>query len=816
MSCNVAKVDSKALNLLEPGALLAGALFRSLGTVAVVERFAPGTRFGPFRIVDELGRGGMGVVYRAERDDGEYQQQVAIKCANTAASLHGTEWFRRERQILAELKHPNIARLLDGGQDQDGRLWLAMEVVDGQPIDAHARAQRLDVDARLHLFLQLISAVEAAHARLLIHRDIKPSNVLVDADGRAKLLDFGIAALATDANAARAYSPGWASPEQCAGEYVGPASDQYQLGVLLNAVLRTTPERDASKPQATAQPEQIEPFVRAVDARQWPPMTAARRSELLAIVRKATAPIPSARYGSVSELGTDLRRWLELRPVSARGGGLVYTFACAWRRHPWVASGIATVLMLGIALAVVFNWRLTQQRDIAQAERQRANHEAADARAITQFLNEDLLSAADPYGQNAKDVKIGELVERAVPRVAERFHDQPDVAGELYRTLGNVLMNLGRIVPARAALDQAILALSKAYGADAPVAVEARLLRAEAEEYAGGFDENARLLNLLSVDLGGLDARDPRRIKVDYYLAWSDYIGGRFASTDASLRKLLERSAGNPGVSALERAKMQGIRSLALSRMNRDAEALDLAELAYGIRVGELGPDHPETLQSMVVLATALAGVERLDTAQATFEDAYQRARTRFGSLHYETTIIAHELGVVLMRAARPALAIPYLEAAVAAKIAANGVQSGSTVNSISWLGLAYLRADHMNGAERSFARVSGFVATSEFDQRVDISLHRNIGELRLAQGRAVDALASCDYSAQVAQPLLAASHPLRLSVEACRGIAMIGMGRKRDGRKLLLSLHMALRAAGSQDAWWAAKVDAAIATVRR
>mgnify|MGYP000266771803 CR=1 FL=1 len=210
-----------------------------------------------------------------------------------------------------------------------------MELVDGKRIDQHAHAARLSVEQRLRLFAHVIDEVQCAHARLLIHRDIKPSNVLIDADGRAKLLDFCIAELIDDADAARAYSPGWASPEQRAGEHVGPASDQYQLGLLLDATLRDAADRDAAATQT--EPRTHHPN-RVIDVQRWPSMASSRRADLYAILRKATEPWPSARYGSVSELGNDRAQWLAHQPVTARGAGLGYTFACALRRHPFVAT----------------------------------------------------------------------------------------------------------------------------------------------------------------------------------------------------------------------------------------------------------------------------------------------------------------------------------------------------------------------------------------------------------------------------------------------------------------------------------------------
>lgn len=199
--------------MFEPGRLLQGALVRSLLLSAGMTELEPGTSLGPFRIVREIARGGMGIVYLACRADGEYEQDVAIKWLPQgrldAAAL---QLFRHERQILASLRHPHIARLLDGGHGEDGHLWFAMEHVEGEAVDRHAAAHGLGWRERVQLLLPVIDAVQFAHGRLLLHRDIKPDNVRVDADGRAKLLDFGIAALVSDGDAQRAFTPGYASP----------------------------------------------------------------------------------------------------------------------------------------------------------------------------------------------------------------------------------------------------------------------------------------------------------------------------------------------------------------------------------------------------------------------------------------------------------------------------------------------------------------------------------------------------------------------------------------------------------------------------
>ncbi len=810
------------LHLLEPGALLGGALFGSLiDQVSRGDRLPPGTRLGPFRVEDELGRGGMGVVYRAERDDGEYRQAVAIKSLSSSGSAQGLELFRRERQVLAELRHPHIARLLDGGHHADGRLWFAMELIDGQPIDAHAHAAALPVAARLALMRQVIDAVAFAHQRLLIHRDIKPGNVLVDADGSVKLLDFGIAALVGDVAAARAYSPAWASPEQRADEEVGPASDQFQLGLLLDAVLRTDAAAElrdnATLVRATAVIGETGlaghaagiNSARTVEPARWIAMPSSRRAELVAIVARATARAADTRYGSVAELGAEIDRWLGLRPVAAYSGGIAYTTRCGVRRHPVIATIAATTVIAVAALVAGFNLRVSQERDLARVAAARAEREAATARAINRFLNEDLLAAADPYGANLKDAPIGDIIERAVPRVADRLGSQPAVAGEVYRTLGDMLGNLGRTQPARATLDRAVELLTQAHGPLDARVVEARILRAGIEEFAADYTTYERMLGAIRKQLDGIDPQDRRVIEVDRRLAWAAFELGAYDRAELAYRDLLARSAGNPVVTEVDLATMHGGLSLVLLRLRRYPEAHASAHAGLAIRTRELGPDDPGTLQSQLHVANALVGLERLEEAIPVYRRLVEAAYQRFGPMHTESVVLAHELGAALVRSAHPDEAILHLERAVAGKVEAMGQDAGSTTNSLAWLGLAYVRAGRLGDAEAAFARARAFKPATDFDRRAYVSLLRNIGELRLAQGRPADALVRCRQGAAIAKADLEPSHPLRVGVEACIGVALATSGHAAEGREMLAGLRGPLGAAGSQTSEWAAKAAA-------
>ncbi len=328
-----------------------------------------GARIGPYKVLSEIGRGGMGAVYLAERDDHEYRKQVAIKLVRgDVDSASVVRRFRQERQILAELEHPNIARLLDGGTTNDGVPYLVMEHVEGVPIDAYCEARNLSVDQRLELFRTVCSAVTVAHGKLVVHRDLKPGNILVTSEGTPKLLDFGIAKLLTPQPGSEhtvtgtlLMTPEYASPEQWRGGPVTAASDIYSLGVILYRLLtgrgpyrvasdlphelgRAICEEDPEPPSAAVVPQ----------TRRW------LAGDLDAIVLKALRKEPERRYGSAEELSEDIRRHLEGLPVTARKDGLAYRAGRLVRRNRPVAVTALTMAISAALISVfVYRWART-------------------------------------------------------------------------------------------------------------------------------------------------------------------------------------------------------------------------------------------------------------------------------------------------------------------------------------------------------------------------------------------------------------------------------------------------------------------------
>jgi serine/threonine-protein kinase len=452
----------RAEGILEAGPLF-GALRRPTSEARQPER-----RIGLYRVVRELGRGGMGVVYLAERDDGQFRRRVAVKLLR--ASPDADELQRRflaERQILASLDHPNIAQLLDGGIT-DGQLpYLVMEYVDGLPITAYCDRHRLDLDQRLRLFLDVCAAVRHAHQNLVVHRDLKPGNILVTNDGRVKLLDFGIAKLLNSSLAGvaqpvtrtefRVMTPEYASPEQVRGEPLSTASDVYALGVVLYELLAgQRPYRITSQQELVAivcEREPPRPSSRAVESPSSPeaaPAAAGRgttperlrralQGDLDAIVMMALRKEPRQRYGSAELLAQDVERYLEGRPVLAHRGSRWYRLQRFAVRHRGRAIATAVVVFSLLAGSGVALW----QAAAARAERDRTAAALSESEEVTRFLT-GLFEASDPFEPGSNELTAHDLLRRGGARV-EELADQPLVQARMLDVLGRVHGNLGDV-----------------------------------------------------------------------------------------------------------------------------------------------------------------------------------------------------------------------------------------------------------------------------------------------------------------------------------------------------------------------------------
>jgi serine/threonine protein kinase len=430
-----------------------------------------GKRIGPYLVDGLLGRGGMGVVYRAHRADGEFEQKVAIKLIDLPlATATFRERFRQERQILASLEHPYIARLLDGGVTAHGDPYLVMEFVDGIPIHRYCERQNLTLRQRLKLFLKVCEAVQFAHQNFVVHRDLKPDNILIAADGTPRLLDFGTAKLLTPTIAAagvgltrdgcQSFTPQYASPEQVLGHPVTAASDTYSLGVLLYLLLT------GSLPYELAELTTAE-LLRVVcnEPPRKPVPSAALGwqldADLDAILRKALRKEPGARYATAAELASDVHAWLDDLPVAARRGNLRYKTGKFIRRNRVSVAASALLIASLIAGVIGVAW----QAHVANEERHKAEESAADLRQLSNSLLSELDDAIKelPGSTGAQKILVTRVLEH-LDRTAKDSRGnrqmQLDLA-DAYAKLGNIQgntysQNLGDFSGALASMDKAI------------------------------------------------------------------------------------------------------------------------------------------------------------------------------------------------------------------------------------------------------------------------------------------------------------------------------------------------------------------------
>jgi serine/threonine protein kinase/tetratricopeptide (TPR) repeat protein len=467
------------------------------------ETDAPGgvRRVGAYTILGELGRGGMGVVYLAAREDGEFTQRVAVKLIRRGLDTEDIIGrFRNERQILASLNHPNIARLLDGGTTEDGVPFFVMEYVEGLPLLRYCDERGLPTDGRLRLFREVCAAVSHAHQNLVIHRDLKPSNILVAAGGEVKLLDFGVAKLLspeapgdgaprTQTNL-RVLTPEYASPEQVRGERLTTATDVYSLGVVLYEMLtgakpyrlkddsleelsRAVREDEPSKPSEAFRDSATR---RRGDARESPspshdpasprPRVPASqlRGDLDNIVLMALRKEPARRYESVAQFSEDIERHLAGLPVIARQDTFAYRASKFVGRHRVGVAAAALIVLAVLAGLIATVWQARR----AHIERDRAQAAQAKAERVSEFLSAALAysdpAAAVAGAKNRRDATINQMLDDVAPRVETELADQPDIRASLQRTVGMAYLSQLRLAEAERYLNAALETQIKLYG----------------------------------------------------------------------------------------------------------------------------------------------------------------------------------------------------------------------------------------------------------------------------------------------------------------------------------------------------------------
>lgn len=580
-----------------------------------------GRRVGAYRLLDVLGHGGMGSVFLAARDDDEYDARVAIKLIRGFPTPRALANLRRERQLLATLEHPGIARLLDGGTTPEGEPFLVIEYVDGAAVSEWCGEARPSLEARLRLVQALCEAVHHAHRHLVVHSDLKPANVLVRGDGRPVLLDFGIARLldAGDVDsrltATRAYTPMYASPEQIAGRTVTSASDVHALGLILFELLAGSPLRATGAADAL-------PSRRAATATEaWIRADAARlRGDLDRVVAKATAAEPGERYDSAAALGLDLVRYLDGKPLEAAPDNRRYRIAKFVRRHAF-ASAAAALLVLA---AIGFGSWLAAERTRALAAEQTARVEAATANRVTGFLL-DLFRTADPETSRGREPTVREVLDDGRTRLHADLADQPIVRARLLAAIGEIYTSIGQPQSAVDALAEAVAQLRSASpGSLALAAALNELCRAHeqmrATEQARAACEESMALRRAQLPPGHVD--------IGHIANALGVVRQESGDSDAALALF------NEALAIFEAAGDDAREDVASTRHNlgyaaakrRDfASARDEYARALAGKRALWGEDHPKTLNSLFGLALSEIGLGDIERGREVLEDLLAR-----------------------------------------------------------------------------------------------------------------------------------------------------------------------------------------------
>lgn len=783
------------LALLEEARMLVEAESDTMGMQLAVSRTAaelsgpqPGSRIGPYEVIRTIGEGGMGAVYLAVRADDHFRKQVAIKLLHTGfPTPRMLARFRRERQILADLDHPYIARILDGGATDAGAPYLVMEFVDGVPLTAYQRQRPLPIDEKLRIFRQICQAVSYAHRKLIVHRDIKPGNILLTSDGTPKLVDFGIAKLLTpETDGPRAgtteylMTPEYASPEQVRNESITTATDVYALGVVLYEWLtgrRPYEVRNLNPGELERAICITDPVKPSAIADQSPAVSRELRGDLDTIVLTAMQKDLARRYATVDRLEEDIRRYLDGLPVSARPDTWWYRAQKFTRRHTLAVGAAAALLTILVGFSTgmaVLAKRLAKERDVA-------TRQAARAEQISQFLT-NLFKVSDPSEARGNTITAREILDSGAARISKDLKHQPAVEAALLDTIGNVYEDLGLYPRAQSLFEQSLSLRSAEHsGSNTDIAQSyfnvAKELDIRGKDYAQAEAYAQKALVIRRKRFGPRSVQVADCLELLGNLARSE---GDSKQAQAELKQAydLKRDLlGEQNVQTAQAAYDLG-RAIWMHGDSKPAEAL----FAESLRTREklLPPDDPKTLDSMEAIALMLEDDNRLPEAERYFRRVLAGRRRFYGENHYGTAIALDNLASVLQEEHNFGEAEMCYRQSIAIERKTIGERSGNTAVTINNLA-SLLRDEGQRAAAEALYREAVDIDRHALggDHPMTALMMRNLADILLAEHKLSEAGLVASQALAIERKRLDAKDPAL--ARTLRTVAGVEEARNQD-----------------------------------
>lgn len=638
-----------------------------------------GSRIGPYKVVRQIGRGGMGNVYLAERADGSFEKQVALKLVRRGRDTEDMlARFRRERQLLAGLDHPNIARLLDGGVSEDGRPFLVMEYVEGKPITDHCDSLSLPIEKRLELFDQVCTAVTSAHRQLVVHRDIKPSNVLVTTDGTVKLLDFGIAKLLdatvdnddpTTREGARLLTPEYAAPEQIRGESISTTTDVYSLGVLLYHLLTGKRPIDVKglgpleREQALLNIDPIPP-VQAITEETAEQRGVSKiqlrrqlRGDLSTILLKALHKESDRRYGSVEALADDLTRYRKNLPIKARPESRLYRMGRFIVRH---RIGVGVGVLVAVMMMSMTVMLALAQRQTAE-QRDRAERELVEKQQVTDFLT-SLFEGANPEIALGDTLTVFNLLERGTEHAQNNLDDQPELQAMLLHLMGRLYLQLGNTQQALSLAEQALLIYEDLLPPDDLQIGASYNLLGSIHIRVGELDEADHFFTrALDIRRKHLPENDPAVIRSTVNLGMTKSMQGDTIAAEELLSHFDSASISET-MATDEESRSFILNSLGIHyfRLGRYDNAAHYFVETLNLRRALYGDSHPRIATSLNNVGAVLIENEDYEQAAFYFQEALNLEHELFGPDHVNSANKLNNLAYVLVMQDRLDEALDY------------------------------------------------------------------------------------------------------------------------------------------------------------